>query len=141
MIGAYDAAAKCERYAGSQRDLKELLGGDCRVPWAGSLSLGSLGRTAKLYEQPIPTPCFREASTIHRHMDEAAAEELGEMAKRWFEVMHRCGDDVREVLHPESPSDFPGVAASPHYGGLYRLRCRVSRLDFLLKRDRQSAFA
>ena len=31
-------------------------------------------------------------------------DELGEIAKRWFDVMRRCGDDVREVLHDGHPT-------------------------------------
>jgi hypothetical protein len=31
------------------------------------------------------------------------AGELGKMARRWFEVMRRCGDEVREVLHDGCP--------------------------------------
>ncbi len=27
------------------------------------------------------------------------ADELGAIARRWFEVMRACGDDVRELLH------------------------------------------
>lgn len=30
--------------------------------------------------------------------------ELGAIAKHWFEVMRRCGDDVREVLHDGHPT-------------------------------------
>ena len=30
--------------------------------------------------------------------------ELGEIAKQWFEVMRKCGDDVREVLHDGHPT-------------------------------------
>ena len=33
----------------------------------------------------------------------AHAGELGEMARRWFEVMRGCGDEVREVLHDGCP--------------------------------------
>jgi hypothetical protein len=29
--------------------------------------------------------------------------ELGAMAQEWFEVMRRCGDEVREVLHDGCP--------------------------------------
>lgn len=29
--------------------------------------------------------------------------ELGAIAQRWFEVMRRCGDEVREVLHDGCP--------------------------------------
>ena len=31
------------------------------------------------------------------------AEELGSMARRWFEVMRNCGDEVRELLHDGCP--------------------------------------
>ncbi len=34
---------------------------------------------------------------------EARGGELGEMARRWFEVMRGCGDEVREVLHDGCP--------------------------------------
>jgi hypothetical protein len=30
--------------------------------------------------------------------------ELGEMAKHWFEVMRKCGDEVRELLHDGHPT-------------------------------------
>lgn len=29
--------------------------------------------------------------------------ELGELARRWFEVMRQCGDEVRETLHDGCP--------------------------------------
>ncbi len=29
--------------------------------------------------------------------------ELGDIARAWFEVMRRCGDEVREVLHDGCP--------------------------------------
>jgi hypothetical protein len=31
------------------------------------------------------------------------AGELGDIAQRWFEVMRRCGDEVRELLHDGCP--------------------------------------
>ena len=34
---------------------------------------------------------------------EAHAGDLGAMAREWFEVMRRCGDEVREVLHDGCP--------------------------------------
>ncbi len=34
----------------------------------------------------------------------AHAGELGEIARRWFEVMRNCGDDVRELLHDGHPT-------------------------------------
>ena len=37
--------------------------------------------------------------------------ELGAIAKRWFEVMRGCGDDVRELLHDGHPTTCVGDAA------------------------------
>ena len=34
----------------------------------------------------------------------AHAGELGQIARRWFEVMRNCGDDVRELLHDGHPT-------------------------------------
>jgi len=31
------------------------------------------------------------------------ADELGAIARRWFEVMRNCGDEVRELLHDGCP--------------------------------------
>jgi hypothetical protein len=31
------------------------------------------------------------------------AGELGEIARQWFEVMRKCGDEVRELLHDGCP--------------------------------------
>ena len=39
------------------------------------------------------------------------AGELGAIARRWFEVMRRCGDDVRELLHDGAPTACIGDAA------------------------------
>jgi len=36
---------------------------------------------------------------------------LGAMARRWFEAIRRCGDDVREVLHDGEPTACVGDAA------------------------------
>jgi hypothetical protein len=41
----------------------------------------------------------------------ANAGELGEIARRWFEVMRNCGDDVRELLHDGHPTACVGDAA------------------------------
>ena len=38
-------------------------------------------------------------------------EELGEIARHWFEVMRECGDDVRELLHDGHPTACVGDAA------------------------------
>jgi hypothetical protein len=37
--------------------------------------------------------------------------ELGEVARRWFEVMRGCGDEVREVLHDGAPTACLGDVA------------------------------
>src|SRR5436305_13787465 len=42
---------------------------------------------------------------------EGHAGELGSIARRWFEVMRRCGDDVRELLHDGHPTACVGDAA------------------------------
>jgi len=36
--------------------------------------------------------------------------QLGAIARRWFEVMRNCGDDVREVLHDGHPTACVGDA-------------------------------
>jgi hypothetical protein len=36
---------------------------------------------------------------------------LGEIARRWFEIMRACGDDVRELLHDGHPTACVGDAA------------------------------
>ena len=36
---------------------------------------------------------------------------LGVLARRWFECMRRCGDDVRELLHDGHPTACVGDAA------------------------------
>ena len=38
-------------------------------------------------------------------------EELGAIARRWFEVLRGCGDDVREVIHDDQPTACVGDAA------------------------------
>jgi hypothetical protein len=39
------------------------------------------------------------------------SDELGAIARRWFEVMRDCGDDVRELLHDGHPTACVGDAA------------------------------
>ncbi|HVT93258.1 MAG TPA: DUF1801 domain-containing protein [Bryobacteraceae bacterium] len=39
---------------------------------------------------------------IEAWMNEHAGE-LGELARRWFDVMRECGDEVRELLHDGCP--------------------------------------
>jgi len=38
-------------------------------------------------------------------------EELTALARRWFEVMRGCGDDVRELIHDDQPTACVGDAA------------------------------
>ena len=37
--------------------------------------------------------------------------ELGDVTRRWFQVMRDCGDDVRELLHDGHPTACVGQAA------------------------------
>ena len=39
------------------------------------------------------------------------SDELGTIARRWFDVMRGCGDDVREFLHDGHPTACVGDAA------------------------------
>jgi hypothetical protein len=39
------------------------------------------------------------------------AGELGAIARQWFEVMRKCGDEVRELLHDGCPTACLGDAA------------------------------
>lgn len=52
---------------------------------------------------------FRFSRACRRDPDidawmDAHTGELGALARRWFEVMRTCGDDVREVLHDGHPT-------------------------------------
>jgi hypothetical protein len=38
-------------------------------------------------------------------------DDLGAIARRWFEVLRACGDDVRELLHDGQPTACVGDAA------------------------------
>src|SRR5919106_239982 len=38
-------------------------------------------------------------------------DELSAIARRWFEVMRGCGDDVRELIHDDQPTACVGDAA------------------------------
>jgi hypothetical protein len=42
---------------------------------------------------------------------DARAGELGAIARRWFQVMRGCGDDVLELLHDGHPTACVGEAA------------------------------
>jgi hypothetical protein len=56
----------------------------------------------------FPTAVERDPA-IEAWMDERP-NELGAIARRWFEVMRRCGD-VRELLHDGHPTACVGDAA------------------------------
>jgi hypothetical protein len=49
--------------------------------------------------------------------------ELGAIARRWFEVMRGCGDDVRELLHDGHPTACIGDAA---FGYVNAFRAHVN---------------
>lgn len=42
---------------------------------------------------------------------DARPNELGAIARHWFEVMHKQGDDVRELLHDYHPTACVGEVA------------------------------
>jgi hypothetical protein len=52
----------------------------------------------------------RRDPAIEAWMREHAGE-LGAIARRWFELMRGCGDDVREVLHDGHPTACVADAA------------------------------
>ena len=52
---------------------------------------------------------------IERWMKEHRGE-LGEIARKWFEVMRACGDEVREVLHDGAPTACLGDVAFGYVG-------------------------
>lgn len=59
---------------------------------------------------------FRLNGAVERHpaVDgwmKAHADELGAIAQEWFEVMRKCGDEVRELLHDGCPTVCLGDAA------------------------------
>ena len=59
---------------------------------------------------------FRLNGAVERHpaVDawmKAHAGELGAIAREWFEVMRKCGDEVRELLHDGCPTACLGNAA------------------------------
>ena|ERR1041385_6517259 len=39
------------------------------------------------------------------------AAELGAIARQWFEVIRKCGDEVRELMHDDCPTACLGDAA------------------------------
>ena len=57
----------------------------------------------------FPTSMKRDPA-VNRWMQDHSGQ-LGEIAKRWFDVMRDCGDDVRELLHDGHPTACVGDAA------------------------------
>jgi hypothetical protein len=55
---------------------------------------------------------------MHEHSDE-----LGMIAKRWFDVMRGCGKDVRELLHDGHPTACVADAA---YGYVNAFKAHVN---------------
>jgi hypothetical protein len=62
----------------------------------------------------FPTAVQRDPAIeiwMHAHSDA-----LGAIARRWFEVMRACGNDVRELLHDGYPTACVGDAAFGYVG-------------------------
>ena len=64
----------------------------------------------------IRTELFRLNGTVERAPAIEAwlnrhGDELGAIARKWFEAMRKCGDEVREVLHDGCPVACLGDAA------------------------------
>lgn len=57
----------------------------------------------------FPTAIERD-SDVDRWFEERSGE-LGSIVRKWFEVMRRCGHDVRELLHDGHPTACVGEAA------------------------------
>ena len=69
-----------------------------------------LGRNDPMSRLFLCPSAVRREPAIDVWMSEQS-EQLGAIAKRWFEVMRNCGDDVRELLHDEHPTACVGEAA------------------------------
>jgi hypothetical protein len=69
----------------------------------------------------LPNSARRDASIdawLRQHPGE-----LGEIARYWFEVMRKCGDDVRECLHDGHPTACVADAA---FGYVNAFRAHVN---------------
>lgn len=53
---------------------------------------------------------IRRDPAVERWLD-AHDDALGAIARRWFEAMRACGDDVRELIHDGQPTACVGDAA------------------------------
>src|ERR1041385_9196748 len=82
----------------------------------GKAAMGSSERAREANECQTRTGLMRFPSSVrhdpaievwmHKH-----SGQLGAIARRWFEVMRACGDDVRELLHDGHPTACVGDAA------------------------------
>lgn len=63
--------------------------------------------TSQLFR--FPTSVKRDPA-IEIWFDEQP-DELGALARRWFDVMRECGADVRELVHDDQPTACVGDAA------------------------------
>jgi hypothetical protein len=61
--------------------------------------------------------------------------ELGTIARRWFDVIRDCGDDVRELLHDGHPTACVGDAAFAYVNAF---AAHVNVGFFSWRRDRGS---
>lgn len=57
----------------------------------------------------FPTACRRDPAVQHWLLTHS--DDLGVMARRWFEALRSCGEDVRELLHDGQPTACVGDAA------------------------------
>lgn len=64
-------------------------------------------KTDGLFHFPAAT---RQDPDVAAWLD-AHAGELGDIARKWFDVMRSCDDDVRELLHDGHPTACAGEAA------------------------------
>lgn len=65
----------------------------------------------------------RRAPAIETWLSERTPE-LAAPARRWFERMRQCGDDVRELMHDGCPTACVGDAPFG-YVGVYRMHVNV----------------
>jgi hypothetical protein len=82
-------------------------------------------------ERNAKTRLMRYPDSTRRHLAvaawiEAHADELGAVARRWFEVLCASGSDVREILHDGQPTACVGDAAFAHVD--MKARVRTERL-------------
>ena len=82
----------------------------------GKAAMGGSERAREANECQTRTGLMRFPSSVkrdpaievwmHKH-----SGQLGAIARRWFEVMRACGDDVRELLHDGHPTACVADAA------------------------------